>query len=404
MKTRRILIALSIVVLLFFGLYTGEDIYYTGFGIMVSVVAYAALTNLWVLLDFKYLQDVTPGRASKGQTAALTLQIHNDKPFIFPFIKIFYQTPESILTGAAKEGVLSILPFQHGEIREEFRCSLRGNYPLGITSIEVADMFGLFRFSMNLMNKHYHKLPMLYVMPRIITVNYLPLPQIQQEGLLNNQLLKTNETAAISDIRQYEYGDPMKKIHWKVSSKLQDIYVMNYEMTTQPYTLLFLEMKPPACGSLIEKRQIEDQIIETATAVCHYILNKWLPLKLVAYHGERQEMDGRNPQNFQSFYEHLSGIAFDSPFSMDEIVQIESSAFRQSGSLILVVHEMSYSLFNQLCIFKQSGIYPMVFLILHRNNKYQDSEKMIESLNEKDIPSFLIYSDQRLDEALEAIL
>ena len=101
MKTRRIFIALCIVVLLFFALYTGEDLYYIGFGILVSVVVYAALTNLWVLLDFKYLQDIAPGRANKGQKAVLTLQIHNDKPFIFPFIKIYYQTPETILTGTA---------------------------------------------------------------------------------------------------------------------------------------------------------------------------------------------------------------------------------------------------------------------------------------------------------------
>jgi uncharacterized protein (DUF58 family) len=404
MKTRRIFILVSTVILLFFALYTGEDIYYIGFGILLSVVFYAALTNLWVLLDFKYLQDITPSRANKGQKATLTLQIHNDKPFIFPFIKIYYQTPETILNGTIKEGVLSILPFQHGEIREEIPCSLRGNYPLGITDVEVADMFGLFRFSMNLMNKHYHKLPTLYVQPRIITLHYLPLPQIQHEGLQNNQLLQTNETASQSDIRQYAYGDPLKKIHWKVSSKLQDLYVMNHEMTTQPYTSLFLEMKPPAYASLMERRQVEDQMIETATAISHYILNKWLPLKLVAYHGERQEMEGRNPQNFQSFFEHLSGIAFDSPFSMDEIMQIESAAFHQSGSLVLVVHELSYNLFNQLCIFKQSGIYPMVFLILHRKNKNQDYSKMIESLNEKEIPSFLIYSDQRLDEALEVIL
>ena len=403
MKVRRIFFTLCTVALLLLGLYTGDTLYYICFGILISIMIYAALTNLWVLLDFKYLQDITPDKASKGQNAVLTIQVHNDKPFVFPFLKIRYQTPESILTDTRKEGVLSILPFQYGEIREEFPCSLRGNYSLGITGIEVADVFGLFHFSMDLTKKHYHKLPLLSVFPRILTLNDLPLPRIQQEGLLNNQLLKPNETAILSDIRRYEYGDPLKKIHWKVSSKLQDLYVMNYEMTTQPHTLLFLEMKPPVLAGLMERRQVEDQMIETATALSHYILNKWLPLKLVVYQEERQELSGRTPQNFPSFYELLSGIVFDSPFSMTEIMQIESTAFHQSGSLILVVHQMSYDLFNHLCILKQSGIYPMVFLVRHRSDKNKNYGRMMQDLREKAIPSFLIYSDQRLDEILEAI-
>lgn len=404
MKTRRIFVGVCALILLLLGLYTGDYIYYIGFGVFLFVIIYAVLTCLWVLLDFKYLQNITPSRASKGQDAVLTIQIHNDKPFIFPFIKIYYQTPESILTGTQKEGVLSILPFQHGEIREKFNCSLRGNYPLGISAIEVVDMFGLFRFTMDLTKKNYHKSILLSVYPRIITLYHLPLPRVQQEGLLNNQMQKTNETATLSDIRQYTYGEPMKKVHWKVSSKLQDLYIMNHEITTQPHTLLLLEMKAPVQSQLIERRQVEDQMIETATALTYYILNKWLPLKLVIYQKERQELGGRTPHNFQALYEHLAGISFDSPFSMTEIMQIESSAFQQTGSLILVVHTMSYNLFNHLCILRQSGVYPMVFIIRHRNSKNQNYGKMVEDLNEKGIPSFIVYNDQRLDEALEAIL
>lgn len=403
MKIKRGLFAACTLILLLAGLYSGDYIYYIGFGVLISILIYAIATNLWVLLDFNYLQTISPNKVSKGQNAILTIQIHNDKPFIFPFMKIYYQTPASILAGTTEKGVLSILPFQHGEIREEFNCSLRGNYQLGITHLEVGDMFGLFRFPMNLMNKHYHRLQLLSVYPRIIHLAYLPLPQIQLEGILNNQLLRTNEAATLSDIRQYRYGDPLKKIHWKASSKLQELQVMNHEMTTQPHALLFVETTPNRAEGM-ERHQIEDQIIETTTAIAHYILHKWLPLKFVIYHETRKELNGRNPQDFQAFYEQLSNISFDSLFPMTEIMQMESTTFHQRGSLILIIHELSYTLFSHLCIFKQTGVYPMIFLIQHRNNNYPEYRKMIEELNEKGIPSFLIFTDQRIDEALEAVL
>ena len=106
------------------------------------------------------------------------------------------------------------------------------------------------------------------------------------------------------------------------------------------------------------------------------------------------------PQHFPPFYEYISHIAFDNP-SPCEILRIESAAFQHRGSLILIVHEISSQLFNQISIFKQSGIYPMVFLIRHPEYKSNDIIKMIENLKEQNIPSFIIYSDQRLDEALE---
>ena len=43
----------------------------------------------------------------------------------------------------------------------------------------------------------------------------------------------------------------------------------------------------------------------------------------------------------------------------------------------------------------------MVFLIRHPEYISNDIIKMIENLKEQNIPSFIIYSDQRLDEALE---
>lgn len=400
---KRIVFGAVALITLFAGLYTGEYIYYICFGVLLAIALYAIVTNIWVLLDFNYLQTVTPGSVQKGEKAELKLQIHNDKPFIYPLIKVYYRTPMSCLTGDAEVGYLSILPFRHGEISSSFMCSLRGTYPLGIVRIEVSDMFGLFRFHMDLTKKAYHKLPVLTVYPRIIRLTNLPLPQIPLEGMQNTRLSKTDELSTVSDIRQYQYSDPMKKIHWKISSKLQELYVMNYEMTVQPHTFLFVETTPNTIPG-IAKYQMEDQIVETATALIHYILSRWLPLKLVVYSNERHDIPGKDPKDFQAFYEYLSGMAFDSPFAMADIMKIESPSFHRQGSIILVVKKLEFVLFNSLCILKQTGVYPMVFLVQHREYCDDDQLNMVEELRMKDIPAFLIYTDQRVDEALEAIL
>lgn len=396
---RALMIGLG-VLFLGLGLYSGEKIFFMGFTAVVSLLAYALITNLWVLMDFRYLQRITPEQATKGDRATLTIQIHNDKPFIFPYIKVLYQTPQSVLTQEVKEEVLCILPFHYGEIKEDFICDLRGHYTLGIIGVEVCDPFGLFNFSMNLLTRSYHKPLKLDVAPRVIRLAGLPLPQIQTEGTTRQEFLATEEPASLSDMRQYQYGDPLKKIHWKVSAKLQDLYVKNYETNTQPQILMFLETFPyPSEG--MARYKIEDQVIECAVAVIHFVLSKWFSLQLIVYHRERQQLSGRNPGDFTRFFDYLAALPFNSPFRMDEILSMESAGFSKGESIVLIVHGMSYRLFNHLCLLKQSSIHPLVFLVYHSPELDEDIKRMVDELNRREIPCFPLHTDERIDKMLE---
>jgi len=64
---------------------------------MGFIVIYSLFSILWVMLDFNYFQQVIPSRVKKGEKVVLEIQIHNDKLFIFPYIKVFYQTPHSVI-------------------------------------------------------------------------------------------------------------------------------------------------------------------------------------------------------------------------------------------------------------------------------------------------------------------
>jgi len=358
---RRLVIGLG-VVFLGLGLYSGDKIYFMGVSVILSLIIYALATNIWVLMDFRYLQSITPQQASKGDPVTLSIQIHNDKPFIYPYMKVFYKVPESILSNNYKEEVLSILPFQYNEIRENFICSLRGEYTLGITRIEVRDPFGLFALSLNLVNQAYYKPLTLKVNPRILNIPALPLPLVQNEGSSKQEFFATEEPASLADIRQYRYGDPLKKIHWNVSAKLQDIYVKNYETNAQSQILIFIETSPFPADDMT-RHQIEDQAVECAVAIVHFILSKSIPVQLIVYHSERQQISGKNPDDFPQFFDYLSVLPFNSPFSADEILLIESAGFPKGQSIILIVHSLNYNLFNHLCRFKQSDIHPFILFV-----------------------------------------
>ena len=53
---------------------------------------------------------------------------------------------------------------------------------------------------------------------------------------------KSYEKIEISDIREYVTGDPLKSIHWKLSSKAEDFLVRDYDTGSSKKTLIFCDL------------------------------------------------------------------------------------------------------------------------------------------------------------------
>lgn len=371
-----------------------------GFFIILSLIFYSLVTSLWVLYDFNYRQQLDNQVAVKGGSSTLTIEIHNDKPFIFPFIKVSYLTPESAIDNLEKEWTVSVLPFQQAKLNENLSCELRGIYPVGIVKAEVRDLFGLFTFTMKVAEQYYHKQLTLTVMPRVILLSQLPTPQMQFDGFFNRRFSQTDEPASISDLRQYRFSDPLKKTHWKITSKMQEIYVKNYETNSQPEVYVLVETSAFA-GERLERLQVEDQIVESATAIAHFLLSKSLSVNIVVYSKSRASIYGREPQDFRQFYSFLASVAFASPFTASDIFEMELTDLSQAGSLMMIIHTLTSSIFNNLCLMKQSSLYPVLILVQPAHNVTLECEKMLTELNERGIPAFLIRTEERLDNVLE---
>lgn len=384
------------------GIYTGDRIFFMGFGVCVAILFYSLATALWVLLDFNYTQSIDPAQAVKGSRAVLQMEIHNDKLFLFPYIKIYYQTPESKIIGTLKEKTCSILPLKQYTIREEIYCDIRGRFPLGMTKIQISDLFGLFNFTLDLARQSYHRPLYIDVWPRILHLTSLPIPQIDHEGSLSSNMIGTEEFSNISDIRQYRFGDPLKKIHWKLSSKLQEIQVKNYETDTQPEILFYIDSSYTKDRDMVSYKT-EDQVVECATAIIYYLLSNWISLEMITYSDARQGLTARNLQDFDKLYAFLTQVSFSSSFTITEVLKMEYHTLSRGTGVFLIVKNLSPQLFNILFIIKDSGISLLLFYVRDPNNPKREDDQIIEELDEKGINTIAIDINERLDKVLGAL-
>lgn len=403
MRKNRILIFSLMAVSLFFGLYTGDKIFFILLSILSIIVISSLIMGLWILIDFKYLQTIEPSLTEKGGNANLRIEIHNDRPFIYPYLKVYFRTPKEVIGGLEKEYVLSIMPFSHRIIDESFSCPLRGIYPIGIIGVQVQDLFGLFTFHIDLTKKAYYKQLSLVVHPRIIELAALPLHFVDMDEIQSESLSHTEDISSISDIRKYEYGDSLKKIHWKVSSKYQDLYVKEYETSSAPKTLIFLETIPYKIDG-IAGYEIEDQLIECTIAIVNYMLEERISTELIMYNRDRLKLEGKTQYDFPLFYDTLSQLEFRGNFSIEQMLIIEKISLNSGYNIVLITHHLDFELFNRICILKRLGFHPILFLIEHRSYIDRDIGDMISQLKDIHIPSFNIANDQRIDQVLEDLI
>jgi uncharacterized protein (DUF58 family) len=341
--------------LLVCGLYSGERIYFAGLFVLTFILLISAVSVLYTGISFKYLQSLTPREGVKGDTLEYKLEIHNDMVLPMPYITLYYDDIESLLAGGQASATLSLMPRTHGECAQSIFCRYRGRWPVGVKKVEIRDFFNLLSVRLDATKFLSHKTISLLVRPRVLHLDRLPMRRKNDEGPMETAPRSSDEAAMLSDIRKYRAGDQLKKIHWKLTARQREVMVKNYEETSLPDLLLYMDVRG-ADLPLLERLNLEDTLVECATAVVHYLLRRHLPTSLIFYSAKRTQIRGSRPDHFQAFYSLLSEMPFDGRFPAEDVLTNDLKLITQSGNLFLVVWSISDQLYNLLMLMNSSGI------------------------------------------------
>jgi len=112
----------------------------------------------------------------------------------------------------------------------------RGSFPLGPTIIVISDPLGLFRIK-----KKFAASKSLTVLPMIFPIeSFLSPPGLLPGGQVTRHK-STDITPHASGVREYNSGDPMKRIHWPTSIRRGQLMVKEFDQDPQAEVWLFLD-------------------------------------------------------------------------------------------------------------------------------------------------------------------
>jgi uncharacterized protein (DUF58 family) len=222
----------------------------------LGLLAYAMYVLLGVLLVSRFLarswtEQVTADRqcpvheAEIGEQIHVTLTLRNEGVMPVPWV-----IAEDLLPKQALKAQLPRLRITDGNrLRAAFLRSkgksrvaytlqpqMRGYYQIGPVILEGGDLFGLYRRFRVATAPHF-----VLVYPRIVPLIGYDLASRRPIGEIRLSLRLYEDPTRISGVREYQRGDPLNRIHWRVTARQGSLHSKIYEPSTVAGASILLE-------------------------------------------------------------------------------------------------------------------------------------------------------------------
>ena len=302
MKQTRILFICLFMSALVFTYFNGGKIPYTLLYTMLLLPVVSIAYAFVIYLRFKFGQDLDKRFVTKGDKVNFIFSINNEDFFLYPYLRVSFYGSNTIFENQYQVRSFSLSPFSGRNYAFELQCNYRGNYEIGIDSVEIEDFFGIIKLRYNVGEPKY-----ITVYPRII---YLEKFHLETDLMSESQSVldtRDEDMTTMSDVRKYQYGDSLKRIHWNLTARTQELMVRKFQSTSEINTLMLLDLRKNnfAPG---ENIMLEDKLIEAAVAVLYYCLYKWIPVELVYFSDTLHSIFAKNHLMFIDIYESLAKV------------------------------------------------------------------------------------------------
>jgi len=258
-----------------------------------GLVAFAGYVLLGVYLLSRYLArrwaldlaaervcDASPREIGESTEVTVTLTNTGGLPILWVLVEDLIsdfsmrQKPPRLAIKGKRLKVVSVGSRQTKTVKYSVTFLMRGYYPIGPTLLETGDVFGLHR-------RHRVAGKPTYVMvyPKIV-----PLPKYDfaserpiGEVRLQNRLFE--DPTRTAGVREYQVGDPLQRVHWKVTARTGVLHCRVYEPTSLAGASLLVDFHSDGYPKRGEPYR-SDLSITTASSVAYAVsmLNQQLGL------------------------------------------------------------------------------------------------------------------------------
>src|SRR3989442_631875 len=222
--------------------------------IIIGLLAFVVIgtIDVWAtycLHDLRYSRQFSEQRALYGEQITLSLSVENAKLLPLPWLEIEDTVPR-VLTFTGQHLRMSLISnsmvleslfsprwYERVTRRYTVRCTARGVHAFGPTVLRSGDVFGFIDREVTLSNRQY-----LLVYPLVVPLTRFGLPARHPFGDYQAPRRLLEDPSRVIGVRDYAYGDDLRRIHWKATARTMQLQSKIYEPTTTFTLVIFLNV------------------------------------------------------------------------------------------------------------------------------------------------------------------
>jgi len=346
-NSRRAGYALVMAAMLACGLSTGQRVYYLIFYALLAMLLLGLASALWTLLTIRLDLRGVRTRVSRWERMTAVFTVRHGCPLPVMAIRVGLNVPSA--NAPVQEVNVSCLPFRARTFRQVIPCPHRGVYEAGLSRVSVEDIFGLVRLS----RRPEAKLVKLEVLPRALEAEPIPLSAADQGPQFMSRAAEDN--ASPSDVRSWQEGDELKKVHWKLSLRKREMMVRTYEESARPDTLIIPDLSESP-DQRDRRLTLEDCICEASLGAAQAQLRAGYPVRMPLVGAQPGEIAGQFPADIPAFTDALLRVRFDSPYGYEEVLRLMLARFQRTGGAVLVTAHLTTRIADMAMRMQRSGV------------------------------------------------
>lgn len=336
----------------------GNVVSFTFFTIAILFPLLSIVYSYLLYSKFRYTQALEKKYANKGEKIKFNYNIENETFLFYPYIRVEFFSSNKLFLDDFQKQEFSILPFEKLNFNIDIECKYMGRYEFGIQKIVIMDILGLYSFKYDIGESK-----TLTILPNVIPIDYFKISNSYiSDSESSNQFSFTENPNLISDIRKYAYGDNIRKIHWKISSKMNQLMSKNYDSTNDKEAIFIFDFQKTSDDDLINLIT-EDLTIETIISAIYYCSKHYIKFKIVFFQDTLHEININNPGNFEGVYKILSEIRFNLDIKISNLLKVYLDTIIEKTNLFIFTPNLDSELFDEVYKARNSGFNLSLILI-----------------------------------------
>jgi uncharacterized repeat protein (TIGR01451 family) len=194
---------------------------------LILALALSLLTIHLSIRNISVERELSAVEANIGENLSVITKITNTSALPMLWVSAQDAIPEGLPVEGKHGEVVSLLPRRSRTFLYRVTLARRGYHRIGPLMAEAVDPFGF--------NRIFRAMPpdgYVTVYPKVIPLGGLAFPVLRRSGEVQIAHRAYEDPSRIRGVREYVRGDPLNRIHWKISAKLGKLHCKVYDPST----------------------------------------------------------------------------------------------------------------------------------------------------------------------------